>query len=153
MRDVVASRPFECCLGHAEFEVQPGFEQVEGVRGGRLEPQIQRPNTNLRGCTRHGDPPARSRPDGHQVAITQDPERLVHHRRADAEPVHDLRATPQVGPDRQTRTEDLVFQIGRDAFSPRRPQCRLATLHAQPPSDRRQRRGGAAQQVSQMESM
>jgi hypothetical protein len=39
-----------------------------------------------------------------------------------------------VGSDRQTRSEDLVFQIGRDALSPRRPQCGIATLHAQPPS-------------------
>jgi hypothetical protein len=127
---IALTSSFECCLGHAELEVQPRFEQVQWVRGGRLEPEIQRPKMDLRGCARHGDPPARSRPDGHQVAITQDTQRLVHHGRADAEPVHDLRATPQVGSDRKTRAEDLVFQISRDAFSSRRPQRRLATLHA-----------------------
>jgi hypothetical protein len=35
-----------------------------------------------------------------------------------------------VGSDRQTRSEDLVFQIGRDVLSPRRPQRGIATLHA-----------------------
>jgi hypothetical protein len=51
--------------------------------------------------------------------------------------------------DRQAGTEDLVFQIGSDAFSPRRPEYRLATLHAQPPSGRRERRSDAAGQVWQ----
>jgi hypothetical protein len=35
--------------------------------------------------------------------------------------------------DRQAGTEDLVFQIGSDPFSPRGPECGLATLHAQSP--------------------
>ena len=132
--DVVAGRPFERRLGQAELEIQPGFEQVQGVRGGGLKREIQRANPDLRRRAGHRDPAARSRPDRHQVAITQDAQRLVHHRRADAEPVHDLRAAPQVSPDGEAGAEDLVLQIGRDAFSARRPQRGLATLHAQPPS-------------------
>jgi hypothetical protein len=35
-----------------------------------------------------------------------------------------------VGSDRQAGTEDLVFQIGSDAFSPRGSESGLATRHA-----------------------
>ena len=136
--DVVAGRPFERRLGQAELEIQPGFEQVQGMRGGRLKRQIQRSNPDLRGRAGHRDPAAWSWPDRHQVAVTQDAQRLVHHRRADAEPVHDLRAAPQVSPDREAGAEDLVFQIGRDAFRARRPQlqardvARTASFGSQP---------------------
>ena len=110
--DVVAGRPLERRLGQPELEIQPGFEQVQGVRGGRLKPQIQRPHTDLRGRAGDGDPAARSRPNRHQIAITQDAQRLVHHRRADAEPVHDLRAAPEV---RANRKATLRISCSRSA--------------------------------------
>jgi len=112
-------RALERRLRQTELEVQPGFEQVQWVRVGRLKRQIQRSQTDLRGRAGHGDPAAGAWPHGYQVAIAQDAQRLVHHRRADAKAVHDLRAAPQVGPDRQAGTEDFVFQIGRDPFSAR----------------------------------
>ena len=67
---------------------------------------------------------------GGGITVASAPQRLVHHRRADAEPVHDLRTATQVSPDRQAGAEDLVLQIGGDALSARRPQRGLATLHA-----------------------
>jgi hypothetical protein len=96
--DVVVGRPLERRLGQPELEVQPGFEQIQGM-GWTAE---TRDPARLRGPAEvrwHSDAAARSRPDSHQVAITQDAQRLVHHRRADAEPVHELGSAAKVSPD------------------------------------------------------
>ena len=132
--DIVARSSFERGLGHAELEIEARLEEVERMRVGRLKPEVQRPGPHLRRGIGHGDTATGSGSHRHQVAVAQDPQRLVHHRRADPESIHQLRAASEMRAHRKALGHDLLLEISGHYLGPRRTRRRFTACHPWPPS-------------------
>ncbi len=109
--DITGGCAIEGDSSQAGLEIHPGFEQLEGMRTGVVKPQVHRSQSQLWRQAGDKDATAGARTHAHQTPVAQDPQRLVHDCRTDAESFHELGTAAEVCADRQPRLEDLVLDI------------------------------------------
>jgi hypothetical protein len=104
--------------GEQHVELGPGLEQLLRLDGEPLVPHVDPAQAQLGRRAGHDHPAVRARPDRDQVALAQDAQRLVHHRRADLEAADQVGAQPEPRSARQPAGEDLALDVRRDLLGP-----------------------------------